>query len=1713
MFAPRITADSVLRHYEVIRSLGRGGMGEVFLARDTQLGRLVAIKLLTRRSGDPAEHVPRFLLEARATAQLSHESIVIIHELGEHEGTPFMVLEYLKGKTLQEILQERRRQGIEDSRHDTAESDHGEDEPAPEPVAAGLPPGRIVELMIPVVRALVCAHEHGIVHRDLKPSNIMVTDAGVVKVLDFGLAKLLDDPAGPASTHSVDTDPRLPIIDGPSMTQTGKMLGTKPYMSPEQWALGAVDHRTDIWATGIILAELSLGRHPLAPLSLFEMASIARLDVPMPSLRKLAPQIGKLGSVIDRCLIKAVEDRVGSARELLAELESLAPAARRASARDTGGTDDNPYPGLAAFQTGDAARFFGRGAAVAEVITQLGEQPLLAIVGPSGAGKSSFVRAGVIPALERTGDTWEAFTIRPGARPVAALAELLQEEAFHSSRSDDGTPGRVSTPSSPNAGQDGGRKSGSSLPPAEDREGLALRLHAEPGLLGARMRAHARSKRKRLFLFVDQAEELYTLAPEHERTSFFACLSGVADDPGSPLRVVLAMRSDFLDRMADARAASSALRRGLLLLPSMDRDALRDALVRPLEAADHRFESPALVDEMLDALKHTRAALPLLSFTASRLWAQRDRVKRVLTEASYRRLGGVGGALAAHADAVLGAMSGSERKLAREALLRLVTPERTRATAALRELRDTGPARAEMERVIGRLVDARLLTVEGGESEATVELVHESLIAGWPTLAAWVTENQADAAFLARLRHAAREWEAGSRSEDLLWRGQAAEGARRWHSSYSGELASTERRYVEAVIALSDRARRTRRAIAAAVTAALAIVAVTVSILAVLARRSATQANDALAKAKVAEKEARDRAIDASDARLLAGFRELKNEGQLAWGTKLLADVQRPEAARDWIALASDAAASSSLFVTLRGHEKEILLAAWSHDGQKVLTASADGTARAWNADGSGAPELLVGASASHPQPLTAVAFSRDGTRLLTAWQDGTAQTWSADGRGALLALADHSGPVTAADWSPDGRRLVTVQGGPTARVWDTSGTAVAELSGHTGPLTVAVFLPDGERVLTASDDGTARVWPIAGAAPPVVLRGHRAEVIFAAPSPDGTRIVTTSADRTARIWSASGNGPPVVLEGHAGNVVHAAWSPDGARVATAANDKTAWVWSADGTGEPVVLSGHGRAVTFVSFRPDGRFVATASRDRTARVWPAGGGKPLVLTGHSATVAAATWSPDGQWLLTAAGEEGHTVDPSPRIWHMGRLEPLPRGQWGLFHSAALAPAAGVVALACDDGTARLARVDGEGEPVVFRGHDSWVAAAVPSPDGKRVVTLSFDKTARIHFADGLRSPIVHSEHTAAVRAAAWSPNGTRLVTASDDGTARLLAADGSGAARVLSGHGDAVLSVAWSPDGRRIVTTSMDHTARVWDADLPGGSLLLEGHLGPVLAAAWSPDGARVVTASEDGTARIWDAGTGLPAARLEHASPVVLAVWSPDGKRLATSPQKGGLHVFRADGAGDPIVLEVPAPALALAFVEGSERLFAVLSDDTTRTFLLAVPDLKAALQRANADCLPPAMRATYLGERPGEARDNHAACERGHRREPLAADASAQAPPNGPAQTAKQEPSKLPRLAPDERRAALFVLPGDASVEVDGQLVQRWNGVVELVGKVGDVRRVSAFKGSKSIQERLVTIQESGASPSLIDLNEPSPRPLVGGPRRGVMRFSYDE
>ena len=815
---PSLKPGATMKHYELIRPLGRGGMGEVFLARDVRLGRLVALKFLTETAGVRSQ---RLIAEARATAQLAHEAIVSLHDIDEHQGMPYLVLEYVKGQTLQQWLDERaqRRGG-----------------------SWSVPPGRAVEIVLPVVRALVRAHQAGIVHRDLKPSNIMLANSGTVKVLDFGIAKLVGAEAEP--------DPDVPeslfmVAGNEALTQIGALVGTRTYMSPEQWGAGEVDQRTDIWAVGLILYELLTGKHPLEPLSRTALLTVQDLDIPMPSLRADYPGLGKLGVLVDQCLIKSKEDRMGSARALLAELEALVPA-RTTSA----GEAPAPYAGLAAFQESDAERFFGRERVISQAITRLGEQPLLVIFGPSGAGKSSFVRAGLIPALKHGDESWEAFVMRPGTHPLLALADLLVEHSWqHSSRS--------------HQSRDMLEVSGDDLSPGSDRDAMSNRLRAEPGYLGAALRARARRKLERVLLFIDQCEELYTLAPQGtadaEREVFLACIAGVADDVGSPVRVVLSMRSDFLDRVAEAQPeVTELISRSIMLLQPMDRDGLRRALLRPAELAEHCFESSALVAEMLDELANTRGALPLLQFTAAGLWEMRDEERRMLTEKSYRRLGGVAGTLASHADTVLASMTGPEKGLARALLIRLVTPERTRALASLGELRQLGGA--DMERVLGRLIDARLLMVEGsGTDDSTVEIVHESLIERWPLLGQWLSESAGDVAFLARLRSAASEWEKSGGGDGLLWRGKAADEATHWlernrASSPAGEgqatLAHREERYLQAVIALAERSRRLRRLTMTGVIGGLVVVALVLAYLAIHARRQAMRAEHEAARAE-----------------------------------------------------------------------------------------------------------------------------------------------------------------------------------------------------------------------------------------------------------------------------------------------------------------------------------------------------------------------------------------------------------------------------------------------------------------------------------------------------------------------------------------------------------------------------------------------------------------------------------------------------------------------------------------------------------------------------------------------------------------------------------------------------------------------------------------------------------------------------------------------
>ena len=810
-----------IAHYELIRELGTGGMGTVFLARDLKLGRKVAIKILQAQHSELAQ---RFLVEARATARCHHENIVVIYEVGQVADQPYMVLEYLKGQTLTDLITGGRR----------------------------LPPARTLELMVPVVRALIAAHEQGIVHRDLKPDNIFVTEAGSIKVLDFGIAKIHE--AGQVQDSSgaitVPADQRM-FAGDTNLTRPGMIMGTVKYMSPEQWGIGIeIDHRTDIWATGIILFRMLAGRHPLSPLQGNQLVCTAMLDQPMPRLRDMAPDVpAGIADVVDRCLLKVKEHRWANARELLKALEPFVPG--RYTTRELQ-IDESPYAGLTAFQENDAGRFFGRSREILAGVQRVRERPIVAIAGPSGVGKSSFVRAGLVPALKAAGEKWETMVIRPGRNPMAALAALT----------------------APLVGSGAGKvnKDGSSTTLVDDikeQQDEIGRLMREPGHLGMVLRSRAKRERTKMLLFVDQFEELYTQVTDaKERLAFTTALASAADDAAAPVRVVVSLRSDFLDRVSEDPAFVAEVTQGMFFMSTPSRDGLRDALVQPAEMAGYQFETPMMVDDMLAHLETTPGALPLLQFAASKLWEKRDNVQKLLTHSAYQGMGGIAGALATHADATLAEMPGPMQTLARALFLRLITPDRTRAIVSLSELSELSTG-GEIQRLVDQLVSARLLVVqstgEGGIGSTTIEIVHESLIHSWPALRRWLEETSEDSAFIDSLRIASKQWNTRGRPPGLLWRGSEAEDVKHWAKrGRMGVLNDVQRAFVASVMAEASRAERRKSIITIGVVTGLSLLLVaSVAVLLKIrssertATRAANEAQAALAQEKAA-KEAKE---------------------------------------------------------------------------------------------------------------------------------------------------------------------------------------------------------------------------------------------------------------------------------------------------------------------------------------------------------------------------------------------------------------------------------------------------------------------------------------------------------------------------------------------------------------------------------------------------------------------------------------------------------------------------------------------------------------------------------------------------------------------------------------------------------------------------------------------------------------------------------------
>jgi tetratricopeptide (TPR) repeat protein/tRNA A-37 threonylcarbamoyl transferase component Bud32 len=348
--------------FEVLGELGAGGMGKLWRARDPKLGREVAIKVVAERHADSREHRARFEQEARAASALNHPGIVTIYDVGEHEGHPYIAMELVDGQSLRAWF-------------------------AAEPRS----PRRVVEVAAQLADALAVAHEHGIVHRDLKPDNIMVTRRGLVKVLDFGLAKLVSRQI-PIEESTVEVH---------VATQVGAIVGTAAYMSPEQARGVPLDHRSDQFALGTMLYEMLAGQRPFRGSTMLDTLSAIIREHPEDPVR-LNPAIPPpLADVVRRCLAKEPDARYAATRDLAVELAAIrdALAASGSAASAAIGARQAPPGAL----RGAARRWLALGGLAAVAVLAVAAWVVLARrpAAPTAAGGTR--RVAVLPFRDLSG--------------------------------------------------------------------------------------------------------------------------------------------------------------------------------------------------------------------------------------------------------------------------------------------------------------------------------------------------------------------------------------------------------------------------------------------------------------------------------------------------------------------------------------------------------------------------------------------------------------------------------------------------------------------------------------------------------------------------------------------------------------------------------------------------------------------------------------------------------------------------------------------------------------------------------------------------------------------------------------------------------------------------------------------------------------------------------------------------------------------------------------------------------------------------------------------------------------------------------------------------------------------------------------------------------------------------------------------------------------
>lgn len=1526
---PALAVPESVDEFRILSPLGRGAMGQVFIGHDTLLERTVAIKFLTAVEPGPAAR-ERLLVEARAIARLMHPNVVAIHTVGEYAGHPYLVSELVRGRSLDKL-----------------------DKP--------LPWEEVHRMSLDLARGLAAAHRRGVVHRDLKPANAILSEDGVVKLLDFGLAKLREasgpeERDGPRTSYSTAITHNLPSelavgsqsssaarLPPSTCTERGAMIGTPLYMAPEVWLGQPASAASDVYSLGVLLYELCTGAPPHIGSTLNELRSHVLGAAPMPISAGTAHVDRAFAEAIMRCLNRDPTARFPSADEMLLAFSQITP--RTAVTIPRG----NPYRGLAAFHAEHRALYFGREGDVETAVERLRNEPLLVLAGDSGVGKSSLCYAGVIPRLIDSsfadGRQFSLATVLPGKEPLRALAFAL---APYLNSSDSDTLSLAQTA------------------PADIPRILQERMGVRGGLV----------------LFIDQMEELITQSEPAVADQAAWLLAQLAGRwPG--IRVLASVRGDFLTRAAALPGLGCMMVAHLQFVLPLSPDALRIVVAEPARRKGFVFTPPELVDEIVQSL-HSDGGLPLLQFALAQLWEQRDEERRTITEQALQRIGGVTGALTCHADQVLSTLLPAQQAAARRLLCKLVTAQDTRMRRRESELRTSDPAELP---ALDALLRGRLLVARGGGEASEYEVAHEALIRDWPQLRNWLTAEGDRRLVRQRLEQASCEWERLGRTRDSLWN----DAQLRELNSVGVDralLGERENHFLQAAAAAQVRRRRLR----VAMLMLLPMVIVSLGFLGLLSQRSQREASQAQKFARHTQESAQRESGLRAYALALQGGRE--REALLGAIKAVELSLRDGSGQIQTVALTALRAAVQvgRQSLPLSGHRTAARWAAFSPDGERVVTVDDSEEARMWET----ATGRLLAVLEHRAKFSYRVLYSRDGNYVVVPLLSGATQLWDAR-KGKLLAQLDGgTGPVSHAAVSPDGRFLATVSGmssnaKPFLHIWELStqrllrsirahetriewveyspdgrllltaswdhtarlfdsqtGRPIAILRGHKDQIDMATFSPDGKRVLSVSGDGTARLWAAPSGVLQAVLRGHTGLILWGTFSPDGERVLTAGLDGTARVWDIKTGTIRHTLALHNAPVRTAVATADSKRIITAGDDQTIRIWSMQTGQELTVLRGHSQQVMFAFVSSNDHHIVSGDMSGAIRLWSGASGKHLNTLRGSFEFSNVIFSADGSYMATNGDEtmaqqiwDGNTGFPIARLsGHAAPSSTVALSQDGRY--------ALTVGLEPPDTTLRLWHTLNGDNIATLQGAPASSRTIGTSVDGRWIVAVDANRVARVF--DWKTGSVVYA-HPLRFRGPSsigLSPDSKHLAVGYEDGSFEVL--------DTVTGHTQLrgvfpeckSATVAFSPDGKWLVLVGQDSVIHRWDvprfsvaptlglsdwarsltfspdsrwlaARLKNTVSIMNVASGrmhrelehpkerpdaqyQIMYVNFSNDSHRIVTASYDRTARIWDVETGKVSGTLRgHSAFVNSAAFSPDGTRVATSSGDGTARIWDA--------------------------------------------------------------------------------------------------------------------------------------------------------------------------------------------------------------------